>query len=163
MPKLKLKPKDRTQRGRLRITRPEQQHTRGRDSSGERFKPTDEQRAQIEALAAFGIPQEHMCKMVINPRTGRPVTAKTLQKHFEVELENGLWKAVGTVAHCLFELATNPGPSQASAIIFWLRTRARWRETDRMELTGPDGAPISTTSRLELRAVFRSPVAIPAV
>src|SRR5258708_38644880 len=115
MPKLKLKPKDRTQRGRLRITRPEQQHTPGRDSSGERFKPTDEHRAQVEALAAFGIPQDSMRSFIINPRTGRPITAKTLAKHFSEELELGLSKAIATVANCLYELATTPNPSQLQA------------------------------------------------
>src|SRR6266446_1571667 len=156
MAKLRLKPKDRSARGKLRIEKPEQQPVKGKDSSGEKFTATDEHRAQVEALAAFGIPQTAMCRLVLNPRTGKPISVHTLERRFRDELELGLSKAIAAVASCLFELATNPGPSQPTAIIFWLRTRARWRETERIELSGVDGAPITTSSKLELRAVFRS-------
>ncbi len=152
----KLKPKDRTKRGKLRIEKPAQQPVKGKDASGEKFVPTSEHRAQIEALAAYGIPQTAMCSLIVNPRTGRPISESTLRKHFRDELESGLWKAVASVASCLYEMTTSPGPYQAAACQFFLKTRARWRETDRMEVTGVDGAPISTTSTLELKAVFRS-------
>jgi hypothetical protein len=32
--------------------------------------------------------------------------------------------------------------------MFWMKTRAGWRETVRQENTGPDGAPITTETRI---------------
>jgi hypothetical protein len=44
-----------------------------------RFVPTTEQRDNVEALTGYGIPHEEICRLVINPRTGRPIDDKTLR------------------------------------------------------------------------------------
>ncbi len=113
------------------------------------FEPTDEQRAYVEALTAFGIPQEHICEMVINNITGKPITKPTLEKYFASEIKLGLSKMISELANHLYTLGTTPGPSQFAAIQFALRTRGRWRDINNIELTGKDGGPIETADKTE--------------
>ena len=50
-----------------------------------------------------------------------------------------------TRAEFLFEQATGQrgdGSAAVTAAIFWLKTRARWKETIATEHSGPDGKPI---------------------
>ncbi len=103
------------------------------------FQPTDDQRKLVEQLAAFGIPMDKMVQM-INGTNGKPITVKTLRKHFETELETGELKANTKIAQCLYKQATG---GNVTAIIFWLKTRARWKESpQQLELTGKDGGPV---------------------
>jgi hypothetical protein len=76
-------------------------------------------RRQVEAMAAYGIPEPDISRVVgIDP--------KTLRKHYRDELDLGTTKANAQVAGFLFNSAKN---GNVSAQIFWLKTRARWRET----------------------------------
>ena len=93
---------------------------RGRRLMGRRaHKPDPAQRRQVEALAAYGIPETDIAGVVgIDP--------KTLRKHYRDELDLGETKANAQVAGFLFNAAKN---GNVTAQIFWLKTRARWRET----------------------------------
>ena len=82
-------------------------------------KPDPSQRRQVEALAAYGIPVNDISRVV-------GIDAKTLRKHYRDELDLGETKANAQVAGFLFNSAKN---GNVSAQIFWLKTRARWRET----------------------------------
>jgi hypothetical protein len=74
-------------------------------------------------LAAYGIPEADISGVVgIDP--------KTLRKHYREELDLGETKANAQVAGFLFNAAKN---GNFTAQIFWLKTRAKWRETP-MEL-----------------------------
>ncbi len=74
-------------------------------------------------MAAYGIPETDIARvMTVNP--------KTLRKHYREELDLGETKANAQVAGYLFNAAKN---GNVTAQIFWLKTRARWRETP-MEL-----------------------------
>jgi hypothetical protein len=82
-------------------------------------KPDPSQRRQVEALAAYGIPAPNISRIVgIDP--------KTLRKYYREELDLGEAKANAQVAGFLFNSAKN---GNVSAQIFWLKTRAQWRET----------------------------------
>ena len=82
-------------------------------------RPDPSQRRQVEALAAYGIPEADISGVVgIDP--------KTLRKHYREELDLGETKANAQVAGFLFNAAKN---GNVTAQIFWLKTRARWRET----------------------------------
>jgi hypothetical protein len=86
-------------------------------------RPDPAQRRQVEALAAYGIPEADISGVVgIDP--------KTLRKHYREELDLGETKANAQVAGFLFNAAKN---GNVTAQIFWLKTRAKWRETP-MEL-----------------------------
>ena len=107
------------------------------------FHPTPEQRKTVELLSAMGVPHEDICKLIIGPR-GKPIDDKTLRKHFRTELDTAATKANQQVAGALFRMATDPkgGIKAVTAQIFWLKTRARWRETAALEVSGLDGSPL---------------------
>lgn len=69
-----------------------------------RFEPTAEQRAQVEALRAYGAPLEDICPFILD-KAGKPITVKTLRKHFKHELTQGKWKIVSVVAQTLAQSA----------------------------------------------------------
>jgi hypothetical protein len=54
------------------------------------------------------------------------VDPKTLRKHYRDELDLGETKANAQVAGFLFNAAKN---GNVTAQIFWLKTRAKWRES----------------------------------
>src|SRR4051812_49884263 len=69
-------------------------------------------------MAAYGIPETDISRTV-------GVDAKTLRKHYRDELDLGETKANAQVAGVLFNSARG---GNVTAQIFWLKTRARWRE-----------------------------------
>ena len=103
------------------------------------FQPTDEDRALIEQLAAFGIPVESMT-LFVKDKAGKSISEKTLRKHFAKELDQGEMKANFKVAQTLFKKAIS---GDTTSMIFWLKTRGRWKESpQQVELTGKDGGPV---------------------
>ena len=82
-------------------------------------KPDPAQRKQVETLAAYGIPEDDIARVV-------GIDRKTLRKHYRDELDLGTTKANAQVAGFLFNSARN---GNVSAQIFWLKTRAQWKET----------------------------------
>jgi hypothetical protein len=82
-------------------------------------KPDPASRRQVEAMAAYGIPEIDIARVV-------GVDPKTLRKHYRDELDMGETKANAQVAGFLFNAARS---GNVTAQIFWLKTRARWRET----------------------------------
>lgn len=103
------------------------------------FQPTDEDRALVEQLAAFGIPVESMT-LFVKDKNGKSISERTLRKHFPKELDQGELKANVKVAQTLFKKAIS---GDTTSMIFWLKTRARWKESpQRVELTGKDGGPV---------------------
>ena len=52
----------------------------------------------MEALVGYGIRYTEICRLVLNPRSGRPIDSKTLMKAFRSELDAGATKANAKVA-----------------------------------------------------------------
>ena len=75
-------------------------------------------RRQVETLAAYGIPETDIARVVV-------IDPKTLRKHYRDELDLGSTKANAQVAGFLFNAAKN---GNVTAQIFWLKTRAKWRD-----------------------------------
>src|SRR5688572_32494480 len=81
-------------------------------------KPDQAQRKQVEAMAAYGIPEVDIGRVIgIDP--------KTLRKCYRDELDLGETKANAQIAGFLFTAAKS---GNVTAQIFWLKTRARWKE-----------------------------------
>jgi hypothetical protein len=81
-------------------------------------QPDPAQRRQVEAMAAYGIPETDISRVLgIDP--------KTLRKHYRDEIDLGATKANAQVAGFLFNSARN---GNVTAQIFWLKTRAQWKE-----------------------------------
>jgi len=85
-------------------------------------EPTNESRAIVSNLAAFGIRQESIARQL-------GISKPTLEKYYREELEHGLDDANAKVANTLFSMAVSG--EHPAATFFWLKTRAGWRETDR--------------------------------
>ena len=117
--------------------------------------PDPTSRRQVEAMAAYGIPEIDIAQVV-------GVDPKTLRKHYRDELDMGETKANAQVAGFLFNAARS---GNVTAQIFWLKTRARWRETP-LELrhSGSVGRrELSEITDEELIAIIHSAGPIPEV
>jgi hypothetical protein len=101
-----------------------------------KYVPTEAHRELVKAMTAIGTPQDDIALCV-------GLTGKTLRKHYAEEIKLGMIRANAAVGGALFNLATKPGTGQATAAIFWAKTRMGWKEPAQgIELTGKDGKPI---------------------
>ncbi|MDR0478298.1 MAG: hypothetical protein LBH31_00535 [Burkholderiaceae bacterium] len=107
------------------------------------FKPSDEQRELVSQLVAFGMRHADVCRF-IKTSHGKPISEPTLRKYFGTELDNGLMLSNVKVAQTLYKKAT---AGDTASMIFWLKTRADWRDApQRVELTGNGGGPIQNVN-----------------
>jgi DNA-binding transcriptional ArsR family regulator len=97
--------------------------------------PTNELRQKVWLLAACGVTGERIASAL---GMRQPV----LSKHYRQELDNGLTEANGAVAKSLYKLATTAGPSQAASCMFWLKTRGKWQEVHKTEVSGAGGGQL---------------------
>ena len=79
-------------------------------------------RAKVSALVSFGVTREDIARYL-------EISEDTLLRHYRYEIENSQLDANAQVAAKLFKKATKN--EDLSAIIFWLKTRARWRTADK--------------------------------
>ena len=92
-------------------------------------RPDPTSRRQVEAMAAYGVPESDIARVVgIDP--------KTLRKHYREELDVGAIKANSRIAESLYRKALGDGAQSVTAAIFWLKTRAGWKETMVQESRG---------------------------
>jgi DNA-binding transcriptional MocR family regulator len=88
-------------------------------------KPTEETRRTVAMHVTVGITQERIAKAM-------GIGLSTLQKHYREELDTAADKANEAVANALFHQATVE--KDTTAMIFWMKTRARWRETQEIDI-----------------------------
>jgi len=101
-------------------------------------QPDPALRRQVEAMAGYGVPEIDIARIIgIDP--------KTLRKHYRDELETGHVKANAKVAENLYRRTTGEGREAVTAAIFWLKTRARWKETRSRTLAKPTASPSMQT------------------
>jgi len=98
-------------------------------------QPTDENRTKIKAWAAVGVRHEDIAAKL-------GISADTLVKYYRQELDDGRIDANAQIGKSLYEQAK---AGNTTAMIFWLKTRAGWKETNVTELTGSDGSPLKVT------------------
>ncbi len=96
------------------------------------FKPTIQQRKQVEDMAGMGLPFEQIAALI-------GIKDDTLRKHFEDELVTGKGKTNFQVGQSLYKKAIG---GDTAAAIFWAKTQMRWKETEKIELTGKDDGPV---------------------
>ena len=97
---------------------------------GKKYTPTTENKKLVKTLAAVGITFEDIA-------TKLEISSDTLVKYYKKELDDGRIDANASIGQTLFQQAKN---GNTAAAIFWLKTRARWKETQAVELSGPDGS-----------------------
>ena len=105
-------------------------------------RPEPASRRQVEAMAAYGVPELDIARVVA-------IDPKTLRKHYRDELDTGHVKATAKVAEFLFRRATTEGPQAVTAAIFWLKTRGGWRETPQDHRVGVVDVRSLTDEQLE--------------
>ena len=103
-------------------------------------EPTVKSRAEVTSLTSFGITQEDICKYL-------GISIKTLEKHYRYEIDTAVTRANGQVANALYTKAVKG--NDTTAMIFWLKTRAQWREVNRTEITGKDGKPLEIDTKYQ--------------
>ena len=108
------------------------------------WTPTDAQRRQTETMAAYGIPEADIARVL-------GVSKPTLRKHCGTELDTGATRANSKVADFLFygicggtgKPAFKDERARVTAAIFWMKTRGGWSETSTHKHTGvANGDPI---------------------
>jgi len=106
-------------------------------------KATDENRRLVKMLAAVGARVDD-----IGTKLG--ISHDTVLNHYRQELEEGRIDANAQVAQTLFQQAKS---GNTAAMIFWMKTRAGWKEKTTHELVGADGGPIQSATVLEVVGV----------
>ena len=84
------------------------------------FVVKDAVREKVRHLAGLGVRQDDIAKIV-------RCSPKTLRKRCRDDLDGGVAEANAIVSGCLFAAAKG---GNITAQIFWLKSRARWRERD---------------------------------
>ena len=83
---------------------------------------TEKSRAEVVALKSFGNTHEDIAAYL-------NISIDTLLRKYREDLETAAIRANARVANKLYKKAVED--EEMAAIIFWLKTRARWREKDR--------------------------------
>lgn len=97
-------------------------------------EPTPQSRQIVQLHATIGTAQDVIADIL-------GIDAKTLRKHYRTELDHATAQANATIGGALFNKAKG---GDTTAMIFWMKTRAGWRETSAVELSGQGGGPIQT-------------------
>jgi hypothetical protein len=99
---------------------------------GKEHIPSDENRKLVRSLSAVGIRYVDIAQKL-------DIGDDTLVKYYKKELEDGRIDANAAIGQTLFQQAKD---GNTSAAIFWLKTRAGWKETQAHEIMGADGSKI---------------------
>ena len=99
---------------------------------GLEHKPTEEKRKLVKALSQYGVKYEDISDKL-------DISNDTLVKYYKEELRDGRIDANAQIAQSLFQ---NAKGGNTSAQMFWLKTRAQWKEVNGLEVTGLDGGAI---------------------
>lgn len=91
----------------------------------EHYVVTEESKTKVTTLKSFGVTNEEIS-------TYLGISSDTLVRHYNTELKDAIIEANHKVAAKLFKKATQD--EDMTAIIFWLKTRARWRTEDNINL-----------------------------
>lgn len=102
-------------------------------------KPSKESREIVKNLAIAGFTRPHICQAL---GIG---SNQTLSKHYGDELREGHLLATAAVAGKLFDKCMG---GDTSAMIFWMKARAGWRDRTDINHTSDDGSMTPPTTIL---------------
>ena len=106
---------------------------KARKAGRPRHLPTSDTRNKVYMLSTVGTRHEDIASVL-------SITHDTLVKYYKEELDKGRIEANASVAETLFKQAKE---GNTTAMIFWLKSRARWKESTQHEISGnPDGTPV---------------------
>jgi hypothetical protein len=93
-------------------------------------EPTQAQRQLVQLHATIGTRQDIIADIL-------GIDKKTLTKHYREELDQAMARANASVGGALFNKALK---GDTTAMIFWMKTRAGWREKNEIDHTSSDGS-----------------------
>jgi hypothetical protein len=96
------------------------------------YTRNDEHAEMVKRLCLAGVSQEQMATVL-------GICKDTMYKNYKDELEQTEPKAIAVVAGKLYQKCLQ---GNLTAMIFYLKTRAGWREKSSIELTGENGKPL---------------------
>lgn len=99
-----------------------------------KHSPTKAQRELVSLHATMGTTQADIANLL-------EIDDKTLRKHYRKELDQSVAKANATIGGALFNKAK---AGDTTAMIFWMKTRARWSEKTEIDHTSSDGSMTPT-------------------
>jgi hypothetical protein len=113
------------------------------------FVVNDALREKARYLAGLGVRQDDIARII-------GCAPKTLRKRFRDELDRGVAEANATISGSLFGAAKG---GNVTAQIFWLKTRAHWRE----RMAADDSVPnAGAEANSEVVLVLPTTAAIPS-
>ncbi len=95
-------------------------------------EPSKESRQLVQLHATIGTPQKVIADIL-------DIDDKTLTKYYRAELDQAMARANASVGGALFNKATK---GDTAAMIFWMKTRAGWREKQEIDMTS-NGGPLT--------------------
>lgn len=104
------------------------------------FNPTMAQAREVAVMSCLGMEPKDIA-LVLN------VEEKLLKLYYSKELKVSANIANAMVARQALNMAMSGRFPDMTK--FWLKSRAKWKETNSMELTGADGGPLEFTSAKE--------------
>lgn len=106
-------------------------------------EPTPESRNRVKLMAIAGITQDDMSKVI-------GISKPTLEAHYRDELDLALIEANMKVAANMYAMATGPRDQKNTVVagIWWTKARMGWKDTSRIENTGPNGGPIQVENQV---------------
>jgi hypothetical protein len=108
------------------------------------FMPSEIDKAWVFRAAAVGIPQELIASRIENPHTEKPITVKTLRKHFRMVLDQGLADVAIKVMTTAYEVAIDKNHEKFAQMNIWTqKTRLGMKEVTVSEMTGANGEPLT--------------------
>lgn len=125
------------------VSKPAKRRSAGRPP----FKPTAEQRKNVETLAGLGLKRDEICLLVENPTTRAPIDEKTLRRHFRRELDRGAPKMGAKIAESIARKALGDGPQSVTAAIWFSKCRMGWRERVAVDVDVRSGVLVSPPNR----------------
>jgi hypothetical protein len=93
-------------------------------------EPSKESRQLVKLHATIGTTQAVIADIL-------GIDVKTLTKYYRTELDQALAQANASVGGALFNKAKG---GDTTAMIFWMKTRAGWREKQDVDITSSDGS-----------------------
>ena len=95
--------------------------------------PNGDTRNKVFMLSTVGTRHEDIATVL-------SISTDTLTKYYKEDLDKGRIEANASVAETLFKQAKE---GNTTAMIFWLKSRAKWKESTQHEISGnPDGTPV---------------------
>lgn len=91
-------------------------------------RPTEATRQTVQLHATVGTRQEVMAEIL-------GISVDSLHRHYRDELNTSREKANASVGGALYKKAMS---GDTTAMIFWMKTRARWKET--VDISNEDGS-----------------------